>query len=318
MKRLFFILIAVCCAHVLGAWAETPAGEDTVLVSWRDLQLTQSDYEAALQGIPAVDRFTFQLNLRRITELLNALLINRTLAAEARKLGLDSDPVIRKEIALAVERVLAGRRMEAFEKSLKIPDLTAAAEERYRVKSEESVVPEQVHASHVLVAAKARSDEEARARAEEVRRKALAGSDFVGLVKEFSDDPSVKDNQGDLGTFARGRMVKPFDDAAFALEKPGDISPLVKSPFGYHVIKLHRKLPAWQRSFDEVKAGLIEDLAKKYVTMEKNRYVEAITSDKSMLLNTAAIEKLRKPMPQIPDKVMSRAAKEAAAPAPGK
>ena len=235
MKRLFLILIALCCAHVPGAWAETPAGEDTVLVSWRDLQLTQSDYEAALQGIPEADRLTFQLNLRRITELLNALLINRTLAAEARKLGLDMDPLIRKEMALAAERVLASRRMEVFEKSLKIPDLNAAAEERYRVKPEESKVPEQVHASHVLVAATARSDEEARARAEEVRRKALAGADFAGLAKEFSDDPSAKTNQGDLGTFARGRMVKPFEDAAFALEKPGDISPLVKSPFGYHV-----------------------------------------------------------------------------------
>ena len=318
MKRLFLVLIASCCAHVPGAWAETPAGEDTVLVRWRDHQLSQSDYEAALQGIPEVDRFTFQLNLRRVTELLNALLINRTLAAEARKLGLDADPVIRKEVALAVERVLASRRLEAFEKSLKIPDLAATAEERYRVKPEEFKVPEQVQASHVLVAAKARSDEEARARAEEVRRKALAGEDFAALAKEFSDDPSVKDNQGDLGTFARGRMVKPFEDAAFALEKPGDISPLVKSPFGYHVIKLRHKLPAWQRSFDQVKAGLMEDLAKKYVTMEKNRYVEAITTDKSMVLNMAAIEMLRKPMPKISDALLSPVAKDAAAPAPGK
>ncbi len=318
MKRLFLILIALCCAHVPGAWAETPAGEDTVLVSWRDLQLTQSDYEAALQGIPEADRLTFQLNLRRITELLNALLINRTLAAEARKLGLDMDPLIRKEMALAAERVLASRRMEVFEKSLKIPDLNAAAEERYRVKPEESKVPEQVHASHVLVAATARSDEEARARAEEVRRKALAGADFAGLAKEFSDDPSAKTNQGDLGTFARGRMVKPFEDAAFALEKPGDISPLVKSPFGYHVIKLHQKLPAWQRTFDQVKAGWIEDLAKKYVTMEKNRYVESITTDKSILVNTAVIEKLRKPMPKMSDALLSPVAKDAAAPASGK
>ena len=313
MKRLFLILIALCCANVPGAWAETPAGEDTVLVSWRDLRLTQSDYEAALQGIPEVDRFTFQLNLRRITELLNALLINRTLAAEARELGLDKDPVIRKEMDLAAERVLASRRLDAFEKSLKIPDLTATAEERYRVKPEESMVPEQVHVSHVLVAAKGRSDEEARARAEEVRRKALAGSDFAGLATEFSDDPSAKD--GDLGTFARGRMVKPFENAAFALEKPGDISPPVKSPFGYHVIKLHQKLPAWRRSFDQVKAGWIEDLAKKYVTTEKNRYVESITSDKSILLNTAAIEKLRKPMPKIPDALPVATD---AAPAPGK
>jgi peptidyl-prolyl cis-trans isomerase C len=318
MKRLFLILIASCCAHVPGAWAETTPTEDTVLVSWRDLQLTRSDYEAALAGIPEIDRFTFQLNLRRITELLTALQLNRTLAAEGRKLGLDVDPVIRNEMALAAERVLASRRLEAFEKSLKIPDLTAAAEERYRLKPEEFRDPEQVHASHVLVTAQSRSDEEARARAEEVRRKALAGEDFAGLVKEFSDDPSAKDNQGDLGTFPRGRMVKTFEDAAFALEKPGDISPLVKSPFGYHVIKLHQKLPGSQRSFDQVKAGLIEELKKKYVTMERNRYAEAITTDKSIVLNKEAIANLRLPMPKIPDAPLSTIPKDASAPAPGK
>lgn len=318
MKHLFFVLVVSCCVHVPGAWAATRADEDTVLVSWRDLQLTQSDYEAALQGIPEVDRLPFQFDLRRITELLNAMLLSRTLAAEGRKLGLDKDPVIGKEMALAAERMLAGRRLDAFEKSLKIPDLTAAAEERYRVKPEEFMVPEQVHASHVLVDAKARSDEEARARAEEVRGKALAGADFAGLAKEFSDDPSAKDNQGDLGTFARGQMVKPFEDAAFALEKPGDISPLVKSPFGYHVIKLHNKLPPGQRSFDQVKAGLLEEMAKKYVTMEKNRYMEAISTDKSIVLNTAGIDKLKKEMPKIPDELLTPAPKDAAVPAPGK
>ena len=316
MKRLFYVLIVSCCVHVPGAWAETRADEDTVLVTWRDLQLALSDYEAALQGIPEVDRFSFQFNLQDITKLLNAMLLSRTLAAEGRKLGLDKDPVIRKEMALAAERVLASRRLDAFERAIKIPDLTAAAEERYRVKSGEFMVPEQVHASHVLVATKARSDEEARARAEEVRGKALAGSDFAGLAKEFSDDPSAKD--GDLGTFARGRMVKPFENAAFALEKPGDISPPVKSPFGYHVIKLHKKLPAWQRSFDQVKAVLLEELSKKYVTTEKNRYMEAITTDKSIDLNKSAIAKLRKEMPKIPDEFLMPDSKGAAAPAPGK
>jgi len=318
MKRLFYVLIVSCCVHVPGAWAETRADEDTVLVTWRDLQLALSDYEAALQGIPEVDRFSFQFNLQDITKLLNAMLLSRTLAAEGRKLGLDKDPVIRKEMALAAERVLASRRLDAFERAIKIPDLTAAAEERYRVKSGEFMVPEQVHASHVLVATKARSDEEARARAEEVRGKALAGADFAALAKEFSDDPSAGNNQGDLGTFARGRMVKPFEDAAFALEKPGDISPPVKSPFGYHVIKLHKKLPAWQRSFDQVKAVLLEELSKKYVTTEKNRYMEAITTDKSIDLNKSAIAKLRKEMPKIPDELLMPDSKGAAAPAPGK
>ena len=318
MKRLFLALLALCCANVPEAWAETPVGEDAVLVSWRDLQLTQSDYEAALRGIPLEDRFNFQLNLRRITELLNGMLMSRTLAAEGRKLGLDKDPAVRKEMELAAERVLAGRRLEAFEKSVTIPDLSAAAEESYRVNPEKFTLSEKVHASHVLVASKGRSDGEARARAEEVRRKALEGADFAGLAREFSDDPSVKSNHGDLGIFARGQMVKPFEEAAFALQKTGDISPVVQSPFGYHVIKLHQKQPGQKLSFQEVKAGLIADLGKAYVTREKMRYVEAITSDKSIVLNMAAIEKLKKTVPKIPDDLLAPVVKDAAAPPAGK
>lgn len=322
MIRLMILVAAVACCtpHV---WAAdtlvAEEEEDPVLITWRDLSITQRDYEAALRGIPERDRFAFQLDMRRITTLLNGLLMSRTMAEEGRQLGLDKDPLIEREMALAADRVLASRRLEAFEKSLKVPDLTAVAEERYRINPEEFRGPEQVRVSHVLVETKARSDEEALARAEEVRLKALeAGADFAVLAAEFSDDPSVKSNHGDLGFFARGRMVKPFEDAAFALEKPGDVSPVVKTPYGYHVIVLNEKRPARQMTFAEVKGRLIAQLTANYVETEKNRYAAAIASDKSIVLNTAALEKLKKDAPKIPATIVAPAADDAAAPPPGK
>jgi parvulin-like peptidyl-prolyl isomerase len=79
-----------------------------------------------------------------------------------------------------------------------------------------------------------------KAKAEDVLKRLRAGGDFNALAKEFSVDTSNKDQGGDLGWFGRGMMVKPFEDAAFAL-KPGELSGIVETQFGYHIIKLEER-----------------------------------------------------------------------------
>ena len=105
--------------------------------------------------------------------------------------------------------------------------------------------PAEISARHLLVSYKGglraspgigRSKAEAQARAEEAHRRALAGEDFVALVKEFSDEPGAADRGGDLGKFDRQSMVPAFANAAFAL-KVGEISGVVETQFGFHVIK---------------------------------------------------------------------------------
>lgn len=105
--------------------------------------------------------------------------------------------------------------------------------------------PFEIEAAHLLVMheesrgapkAVARTREEAKARAEEALERIRDGEDFGTIVEEYTDEPGGAARQGALGRFARGMMVKPFSDAAFALDV-GEVSEVVETPFGFHVIK---------------------------------------------------------------------------------
>lgn len=123
--------------------------------------------------------------------------------------------------------------------------------------------PEEVHARHILISVPAgASDKEkaaAKAKAEDVLKQAQAkGADFAKLAAKYSDDTSNKLEGGDLGTFGRGQMVKPFEDAVFAM-KPGQIS-MVETHFGLHIVKVEASTPAHTDTLAEAKPKIIEEM----------------------------------------------------------
>lgn len=137
------------------------------------------------------------------------------------------------------------------------------------------VQPEERRASHILIASEKLGKDKARARAEEilaeVRKNPAA---FAELAKKNSDDPGSAAKGGDLGFFGRGMMVKPFEDATFGL-KDGEISGVVESDFGFHIIKLTGVHAAKEKPLAEVK-GEIEDELKKAAASRK--FAEAAES----------------------------------------
>lgn len=137
---------------------------------------------------------------------------------------------------------------------------------------------EQVRARHILVEADASADEPtraaARSKAEQARQRALAGEDFAALATELSDDASAAQG-GDLGFFEKGRMVPAFADAAFALQ-PGEISAVVETQFGYHVIKVEERRPAGPVPLDEAKAPIRRVIVNEKTNVAVGQLVQTL------------------------------------------
>ncbi|NVM22229.1 MAG: peptidylprolyl isomerase [Desulfobacterales bacterium] len=138
--------------------------------------------------------------------------------------------------------------------------------------------PEQVQAGHILIKVGPKADEsqkaEARKKIEKIREKLQEGGDFAALAKEFSQCPSSAKG-GDLGYFRRGQMAKPFEEAAFAL-KPGKLSDIVETMFGYHVIKVIDKKPESKIAYKDIKDRLEQYLKQEKVNKEVSQYVEEL------------------------------------------
>jgi peptidyl-prolyl cis-trans isomerase D len=122
--------------------------------------------------------------------------------------------------------------------------------------------PDEVHARHILIAVQPGSTDKekaaAKAKAIDVLKQAQSGADFAKLAAKYSDDPSNKLQGGDLGTFRRGQMIKPFEDAAFSM-KPGQ-STIVETRYGFHVVKVDEVKPAHTDTMAEAKPKIIEEL----------------------------------------------------------
>ena len=119
--------------------------------------------------------------------------------------------------------------------------------------------PEQVRASHILLKTEGKDDATVKAKAEELLKEARGGADFAELAKKNSEDDSNAKNGGDLDYFGRGRMVPEFDAVAFTMQ-PGQLSDVVKTQFGYHIIKLTDKKAGATRPIEEVKQQLTDQL----------------------------------------------------------
>jgi peptidyl-prolyl cis-trans isomerase D len=153
-------------------------------------------------------------------------------------------------VVLSAETLTAGVAVDAAE-----------VKTAYEQNKAKYAVAEQRQASHVLVSGE-KDKKAAKAKAEDLLKQIKAGGDFAAIAKANSDDPGSGSKGGDLGFFSRDMMVKPFSDAAYAL-KQGEISDVVESEFGFHIIKLTGIKGGGEKKFEEVKAEIEADFKKQ-------------------------------------------------------
>lgn len=147
-----------------------------------------------------------------------------------------------------------------FFEQIEIPE--EEVERYYNDNKSVYVRPEKVHARHILIRVPRDADEEtrkaARAKIDKVLKEARSGADFAELAGKYSED-STASKGGDLGFFERGQMVESFDNAAFGL-KAGEISPVVRTPFGYHVIKVEERQEKKETTLEEARPDVLREL----------------------------------------------------------
>ncbi|HXM96808.1 MAG TPA: peptidyl-prolyl cis-trans isomerase [Candidatus Dormibacteraeota bacterium] len=164
----------------------------------------------------------------------------------------------------------------------------------YQKNIQQFQVPNRVHVQHILFMTVGKSDaeiEEVRKTADDVLKQGKKGAKFDDLAKKYSQDPGTKDKGGDLGWITQGQTVPEFEKTAFSLEK-GQISNLVRTQYGFHIIKVLEKEAARTKSFEEVKdtlrAPLVLSQADKLASDTADQLAAAIRQSNKAALNDLA------------------------------
>jgi peptidyl-prolyl cis-trans isomerase C len=234
---------------------------DRIVLTVGNVSLTAAQFDQLIDMLPEQNRNAARGPARK--QFADNLVKVLALAQEGKRRGIDQTPAFKLQTTFQLDNFLAGQTFTQLSKETKVSE--ADARKYYEDHKQDWDV---VTARHILVrfqgsqvplkpGAKDLTDAEALAKAQELRKRLVAGEDFATLAKAESDDAGSAANGGDLGTFHHGQMVAAFDTAAYAL-KPGEISEPVKTQFGYHIIKLEKRET---KPFEEVRTEIDRRMA---------------------------------------------------------
>lgn len=276
--RSLVLTLNMLCIVPLQLLAAEQNSQTDVLAKRGNGIVYQSAFEAHVNGIPENTRNNALRDGKRLQEMINGLLVSAQLAADAREAGFDTEQVIMNRMKLAAENELAEAWLKHYVETQPDGDYEQLAHEYYRLNQDSFLSSPRIDVSHILISTKERPEEEAKALADTLSTQiARQPSIFDSLVLEYSDDPSAATNKGSFKSVKKGDMVKSFEDAAFALQK-GEVSPPVKTAYGYHLIRLDAYIAPTQQSFEEVKSQLISSEREQHRERIQQNYLNSLMS----------------------------------------
>ena len=211
--------------------------------------LSPEQFQAEYDRLPAALQQRYAEGEGR-QAFIDQLVGRQLLVQEARRRGFAEEPKLVAQVAEFEERLL----VDALQRAVSGEAVSQEDLRRYYDTHRSEYSDEQATLRHILV----REAEQAEA----LRAELEAGGDFIALAREHSIDPTAQ-RGGDLGAVRRGRMDPAFDQAAFALAQPGDLSPVVRTRFGFHIIQLVERPAVRTRPFEQVELSIRQKLQRQ-------------------------------------------------------
>jgi peptidyl-prolyl cis-trans isomerase C len=287
-------IVALCLTAACASESAPPSGSSSaaksgggeVIATYAGKKFTTDDFKREVDRLPPRSRAQLTTNDRK-RQFVDNFILNELLSAQGVAKGYDKDPEIVRQIDDLRQRLVVQRVMRDYQEA---PVLSDEEIKAYYDQNQRLFSGAQIHAAHILV-----KDETV---ATQLRAQLdTAPEKFEELAKTNSVDTATAARGGDLGFFGQGRMVAEFERAAFALEKPGDLSPVIHTPFGYHIIKLLERKDGPAKPFDEVKDRIRVAMVNQRRQEQVNQRFDKLKADAKIDVHEDVLDKTELPPP---------------------
>lgn len=292
------LLIFMFLTFILFGCAKTDNSK--VLATIDDEKITINEFNKELDKIPINMKMMVATQSGK-KNYLEKIIMKKLLLKEAAKENIEKDSEFQERLKEIKEQLIIESLLK---KKINVDaQITEQDLKEYYEKNKESFKREtEINTRHILL----NTMDEAR----QIKEKISKGEDFAELARRYSIDPSAKANGGEIGFHPKGTLLPEYESAAFKLKKVGQISDIVKTKFGYHIIKLEGIRPPSYIPYEEVKDFIKQKIAQEKQTQALEKYITNLKSTAKITINEELLKGETQKLPEKQEKVEGMEKKE--------